>query len=151
MKKLLLLASLIFCFLQIQAQITPESVDLLNNPNIEADTTIYPSPANIAQAQLDAYNAHDIDAFVAVYADSVEIYEFPDKLMMKGKDKLYQAYKPFFESTPDLHCELVARVVQGDTVIDKEHVTGLNDGSEIKTIAMYKIIAGKIEKVYFLE
>ncbi len=151
MKKLLLFVSLLFCFLQIQAQLTPESVDLLNNPNIQADTTNYPSPAYLAQAQLDAYNAHDIDAFVSVYADSVEVYEFPNKLILKGKDNMYQSYKSFFDVTPDLHCELVTRVVQGNTVIDKEHVTGLNDGSEIKTVAIYKIVAGKIEKVYFLE
>ena len=35
-----------------------------------------PSPQALAQAQLDAYNARDLEAFVAVYAEDVEAVSY---------------------------------------------------------------------------
>ena len=77
----------------------------------------------IVQQQLDAYNARDIDAFLEPYAEDIEIYTFPDKLTNKGKDKIRPGYKSFFENVPNLHCELVNRIVFGNTVIDQERMT----------------------------
>ena len=41
----------------------------------------------MAQRQLIAYNIRNIEAFLEPYADDVEIYLYPDKLLMKGKEK----------------------------------------------------------------
>jgi hypothetical protein len=55
-----------------------------------------------------------------------------------------------FERTPDLHCELVNRIVLGNTVIDQERVTGFPGGNVIEAVAIYKVENGKIAKVYFI-
>ena len=34
-------------------------------------------PAAFAQRQLDAYNAHDLERFVAEYTDDVVVYRLP--------------------------------------------------------------------------
>ncbi|WP_284652022.1 amidohydrolase family protein [Flavobacterium terrisoli] len=106
------------------------------------------TPEALAQRQLNAYNVRNIDAFLEPYADDVEIYAYPDKLVMKGKAQMRESYSKLFEETPNLHCELVGRIVQGNTVIDKERV---QFGTEItEAVAMYHIENGKIKKVYFI-
>lgn len=108
------------------------------------------SPEILAQQQLNAYNLRNIDAFLEPYADSVELYEFPNKLIGKGKTAMRAEYGQMFKNTPELHCEVTKRIVQGNTVIDHETVTGFK-GSPLQAIAIYKIENGKIAKVYFIQ
>ncbi|MGD1840791.1 MAG: nuclear transport factor 2 family protein [Thermonemataceae bacterium] len=106
--------------------------------------------ALLAQQQLDAYNNGDIDAFLVPYAETVEVYTFPNELSYKGKEKMRPRYAKFFEQYPDLHCELVNRIVQGNTVIDHERIQGIPGRSPFEAIAIYKIEDNKIAKVYFV-
>ena len=104
------------------------------------------TPESLVEQQVTAYNARNIDAFLVPYADSVELYEFPDKLIGKGKESMKQGYSDFFSKTPDLHCEIRARIVQGNTVVDKEHLTML--GYTVDAVAIYQIDGEKIKRVY---
>jgi hypothetical protein len=38
-------------------------------------------PEAVVQAQLDAYNARDLEALLAIYAHDAEVYEHPAKLV----------------------------------------------------------------------
>ena len=42
------------------------------------------TPADVVQAQLDAYNAHDVAALVAIYADKAQQFQHPDVLLAEG-------------------------------------------------------------------
>ncbi|MFT3824699.1 MAG: amidohydrolase family protein [Chitinophagaceae bacterium] len=107
------------------------------------------TPEILAQQQLNAYNAHDIDAFLAPYSDSVELYDlYSGKLIMKGKEDMRKQYSGMFNTVKELHCQVVNRIVQGNTVIDHERVTGFGD-KPLEGVAIYKIEKGKIAKVYF--
>lgn len=108
------------------------------------------TPEQLAQAQLDAYNARNIDAFLESYSDSVEIYAFPAKLLSKGKEAMRKEYGAMFQQVPNLHCTLVNRIVEGNTVIDHESVSGFGP-QPLKAIAVYTISKGKISKVYFIQ
>lgn len=107
-------------------------------------------PVDLAQRQLNAYNARNIEAFLEPYSEEVEVYRFPDQLMGKGRAFMRSTYTRMFENTPDLHCELVNRIIQGDTVIDRERVSGFGD-TPLEATAIYKIKEGKIAKVYFIQ
>lgn len=109
---------------------------------------IVETPEALAQRQLNAYNVRNIEAFLEPYSDDVEIYNYPDKLIMKGKDQMRARYSKMFDDTPNLHCELVGRIVQGNTVIDKERVQRANE--IVEATAMYHIENNKIKKVYFI-
>jgi imidazolonepropionase-like amidohydrolase len=117
---------------------------------ISTDTLLAISPEILVQQQLNAYNNRDIEAFLAPYSDSVEIYEFPAKLLLKGKEKMRPDYAGMFQRVKALHCKLVNRVVEGNTVIDQESVTGFGPDA-FKAIAIYKISKGKIQQVYFIQ
>jgi len=113
------------------------------------EALIKPSPELLAQQQLNAYNAHDLEAFLAPYAEDVEIFQFPDQLLMKGKENMRKDYE-FITKTPGLYCKLLNRIVQGNMVIDQEEVTGFGS-KPLHAVAIYLVENGKIRKVYFKE
>lgn len=109
------------------------------------------TPENLVQKQLEAYNARDIDAFLATYADDVELYDLPDKLISKGKEAMRKEYGAFFNKAKSLHCEIVNRIVLNNTVIDHEKVTVNPQKPASQTVAIYKVENGLIKKVYFTQ
>lgn len=112
------------------------------------DSLVVYTPEDLAQQQLNAYNAHDLEAFLAPYSNDVEIYSFPNKLDIKGKEKMREAYQ-FITKTPRLHCKILSRIVRGNRVIDHEEVWGFGD-KPFYGVAIYEIENGKIVRVYFL-
>jgi len=113
------------------------------------DELLEDSPADLAQRQLNAYNLRNIDAFLEPYSDDVEVYKYPDQLLFEGKETMREQYGKMFDSTPNLHCELVGRITQGNIVIDQERV---QFGDKImEAIAIYHVENNKIKKVYFIQ
>lgn len=113
------------------------------------DELIKDTPADLAQRQLNAYNFRNIDAFLEPYAEDVEVYNYPDKLLFKGKEAMRKNYSQMFENTPNLRCELLGRIVQGNIVIDQERV---QFGDKIvEAVAIYHVENNKINKVYFID
>jgi imidazolonepropionase-like amidohydrolase len=117
--------------------------DALNHKDVN------PSPEQLADQQLAAYNAHNLEAFLEPYADSVEIYDFGGRMMMSGKGNMRKAYQ-FLNHTPKLYCRLINRIVQGNKVIDHEEVWGFGP-KPVYAVAIYEMEGGKIRKVHFFE
>lgn len=115
---------------------------------ISPDTLIKETPLALVQRQLNAYNARNLEAFLEPYADDVELYEFPAKLISKGKEKMRKDYA-FFKTVPKLHCEIKERIIEGNTIIDKESVTGFGNNT-VDATAIYQIENNKIKRVYFI-
>ncbi|MFI0429413.1 amidohydrolase family protein [Mariniflexile sp. HMF6888] len=107
------------------------------------------SPSDLAQRQLNAYNFRNIEAFLEPYDKDVEVYMYPNKLQFKGIKTMRKTYSEMFKNTPNLHCKLIYRIVQGNTVIDKERI--LFNDKVIETVAIYQIENYKIKKVYFVK
>ena len=107
------------------------------------------SPRHIVQKQLDAYNARDIEGFLATFSDDIELFKFPNEPVGKGKEYLRESYGSFFENTPDLHCEIKNRIVLGGKVIDEEFLT--INGQNYSAVAIYEVENGKIAKVTFIQ
>ncbi len=107
------------------------------------------TPIDLVQRQLNAYNFRNLNAFLEPYSEDVEIYYYPDELVLTGKEGMREIYSKMFKNTPNLHCELMGRVAQGNIVIDKERVQFGDSISE--AIAIYHIENNKIKKVYFVK
>lgn len=110
------------------------------------------SPAVLlAQGQLDAYNARDLERFAAFFAPDVEIYDFPDKLVLRGRDAFRARYGPYFAAAKKLHARLVGRLHLGRFVLDQEDVVTSIPGRErIAAIAIYETSGGVIRRVWFI-
>ena len=115
---------------------------------INPDTLIRETALALVQRQLNAYNDRDLEAFLEPYAEDVELYEFPSTLVSKGKTQMRKDYA-FFNNIPNLHCEIKERIIQGNTIIDKESVTGFGN-KPLEATAIYQVENNKIKRVYFI-
>lgn len=106
------------------------------------------TPIDVVQRQLEAYNARDLDAFAATYADSIRIYRMPaTEPSISGMEKLRETYRARFAS-PALHAEILSRIEIGNKVIDHERVVGIKE-HPIEAVAVYEVDAGLIRNVWF--
>ena len=107
------------------------------------------NPADPVQRQLDAYNARDLERFVAEYSDDVQVFMPPAiEPLLSGKAAFAAHYAGKRFNLPGLHATVVARMVSGNTVVDHEQVVGLKD-EMVEAIAVYRIEAGRITTVWF--
>lgn len=107
--------------------------------------------ANAAQRQLDAYNARDLDAFLAVYTDDVVIRAHPSgEVLMEGKEAMRTRYGKLFEEHPELDCKLLHRIVHPPFAMDHEEVTGMGPDT-VYAVATYEVVNGLIRNVWFLK
>jgi N-acetylglutamate synthase-like GNAT family acetyltransferase len=102
------------------------------------------------QRQLDAYNARDIDAFMSGWSEDCRYYEFPDRLLARGAAEIRARHLARFQE-PNLHGQLIRRIVVANLVVDQEIVTrSFPDGpGEVDVVAIYEIVAGKIANAWF--
>lgn len=113
--------------------------------------SIAPTAAELpVQKQLDAYNARDIDAFMAWWSDDCEYYEFPARLLASGAEQIRERHVARFKE-PNLFGKLIKRSVVDNLVVDQETVTRtFADGiGDVDVLAIYQIEHGKIAKAWF--
>ncbi|KJL32087.1 nuclear transport factor 2 family protein [Microbacterium oxydans] len=106
------------------------------------------SALDTVQAQLDAFNAHDLDAFVATYAaDAVITGVAPDPLV--GSTAIRAFYAPRLRN-PELSCVIDATVLFGIRwVVAQERV--INAGVATETIATFDVVDGLIARASMLK
>lgn len=109
------------------------------------------SPENVIQRQLDAYNAKDVDAWLATYAPDAKQYEHPAKLVASGHAEI-RARTAVRLSEPNIHAQLLSRSVMGKVVIDHEIVTrNFPEGiGKLELVCMYVVENGLIQSVSFV-
>jgi hypothetical protein len=109
------------------------------------------TPEAVVQRQLDAYNAHDIDALMAAYAEDIELFEHPATLLASGAAQVRERQVARL-AEPNLHAKLVQRMVMGSIVIDQEVVTRTfpEGPGKIELIATYQVHEGRIAKAWFI-
>ncbi|MCC9165733.1 nuclear transport factor 2 family protein [Pontibacter harenae] len=103
-----------------------------------------------AVLQLRGYNNRDIETFLKAYSDTVKVYNQPGQFAYQGKNEMRKRYASMFANTPDLHCELVNRIISGNVVIDHERVQFSKNNSRREAIAIYRIKDNLIYEVTFI-
>lgn len=94
-------------------------------------------PEATVQAQLDAYNARDIDRFMATFHPDAELFVLGDaEPRAVGRDAVRAIYAKLFAGSPALHSELVHRACIGARVIDHERITGRDGATEVLELVM---------------
>jgi hypothetical protein len=109
-----------------------------------------PDPESVVQRQLDAYNAREIDALMATYAEDAQIFEHPAILLAEGAAQIRERQALRLQE-PNLHAALLQRMVMGRLVIDHERVTRtFPEGTgHIDMVAMYEVRLGRIARAWF--
>ena len=107
------------------------------------------SNVDLVQAQLEAYNAQDLDAYCAFFADDVVVADLNGAVSTQGIEAYRTRYAGMFATFPQNKAELVNRIVVGATVIDHEKVIRSPGGETFEVIAVYTLADGKIARVDF--
>jgi hypothetical protein len=98
----------------------------------------------IVQRQLEAYNARDLERFLAEFADDVRVYRPPAaEPAISGKQAFGEFYARERFNRPTLHAELLNRMVLGNKIIDHARITGVRDEPFEMAVA-YQVVDGRI-------
>lgn len=110
-----------------------------------------PSPAEIVNAQLRAYNVRNIDAFATTYAEDVLVFRMPAaEPVLRGRGELAAHYGSKTFLNEGLRAEVQSRQAIGNKVIDHEKAWGL--GPEPKEVmVVYEVTDGLIRTVWFFQ
>ncbi len=107
-----------------------------------------PSPADVVQAQLDAYNARDLERYLANFSDTVKSYRMPSLTpALDGKAQLGAFYAAERFNRPGLRAELLHRTVLGNQVFDHERIFGIGD-APYEIVAVFEVKDGLIETLW---
>jgi hypothetical protein len=80
----------------------------------------------VVQGQLEAYNARDLTKFLEYFAEEIEVTRMPNlEPSIKGKAALAEFYAKNRFHLPNLHADLVGRLVMGNKVFDHERIFGV--------------------------
>lgn len=114
-------------------------------------TSAASSPTDVVQAQVEAYNAHDLEAFAACYADDARVIDLAGKRPeVTGQAALKKAYGFLGRVPKAFGVDIVKRVVHGPIVIDLEHLHDVPGGKRIPdAFAVYEVRGGKIATLWF--
>jgi hypothetical protein len=109
------------------------------------------SPEALVQKQLDAYNAHDLDALMATYAKDARLFEHPATLLASGHAQIRDRFALRFQE-PNLRAHLRRRILMGCFVVDHERITRTfpEGAGAIELIATYEVRDGRIINAWFL-
>ena len=108
------------------------------------------TPEAVVQRQLEAYNACDIDALIAIYTADAQMFEHPAKLIASGSSALRECFLTRF-TEPNLYAQLLKRVVM-ERVIDHERVTRtFPDGpGSVELVMIYEVQNEKIARAWVI-
>jgi ketosteroid isomerase-like protein len=102
----------------------------------------------VAVAIADTMNAHDIDAFVALFAEDYDSRQpaHPDRAFV-GRDQVRANWTAVFSGVPDFRADLVAAAVEGDTLWTEWRWRGTHeDGSalDMAGVALFGVRDGAV-------
>ena len=109
------------------------------------------TPEQLIQRQVEAYNRHDLEEFLASYSSNVQILKFPTgEVLMDGLETLRANYGEWLSEGSTIRAEIVSRVVKDNFVIDKERISGMVENKTIEAVAIYEVRKHLIVRVWFI-
>lgn len=117
-------------------------------PIAKAASPAEQSALDLVNRRIAAYNAHDIDAFAATYADDVRIYSYPDRLTGTGRARMRGIFAGQFARNQG-HIVVLGQHVLNNVVVSEEMNTIGNQAHH--AIAIYTVQDGLIAEVRLVE
>jgi len=108
------------------------------------------SPADIVQAQLDAYNAQNLQRFCACFAPGAVLADLNGAVTHRGVAGVRERYAKLFADHPENRAELLSRVAVGDVVVDEERISRGKGAAPFRALAIYTVKSGLIARVDFV-
>lgn len=110
---------------------------------------MYARRVDPVERQVDAYNAHDLDAFLGCYANEVVIRDARGAVLLVGREAMRDEFSQLFERSPELRADVVGRIHAGSYVVLHERIEG-HGGDPIDGIMVYHVAEGLIDHAVWL-
>jgi uncharacterized protein (TIGR02246 family) len=107
------------------------------------------SNLDVAQKQLDAYNAQDLDKYVSYFTEDCVVSGLNGTPTETSRDAVKARYAKAFAQFPQNKAELKNRIAVGNTIVDHELVIRAPGGEQFEIIAIYSFRDGLIARVDF--
>ncbi len=105
------------------------------------------SPLKIVNQRMQAYNNHNLEAFLDLYAEDIRIYTYPSTLLGQGKIHLRSLFTPIF-ATKTAHVEIHYQLAKDSFVINHETVS--YESSKTDYVSIYEVKDCLIQTVRFV-
>lgn len=114
------------------------------------NTALSKRPEQVVQAQLEAYNAQDIDAFLSTFHEDASLWRLGEVTpLASGRERLSVLYSALFAQSPELNSTVINRSVIGNKVIDYERITGRNGQPDpFYLVMVYEVREGLIYRAF---
>lgn len=100
----------------------------------------------LIQSHIEAYNRHDVAAFVATFDPAAEIYEHPGQRQLKGHDQIRAHYTQLFAKLPELTVTVTRHTRLENHIVDEESLR-INGQEIARDVAVYKVESCLITRV----
>lgn len=131
--------------------LTAIGIALSTPTNAEDKAVAKSAEVKLIAQQVDAYNAKDLDGFLATYSHDAVLYDLAaDKILASGEADFRKRYTDRFTNSPDLHATIRKRIAVGPYVIDRESVVKKKGEPATEAIAIYLVRGERIRRVWFL-
>jgi hypothetical protein len=94
-----------------------------------------------------AYNAHDLEAFLALYDPAVVLFDFPGRPLGQGHEHLRRIFQPLFAAGA-VRVVVQTSLSMGPWVVTEELVH--YPAGPQRYVVVYEVRGGKITSVRFL-
>ena len=123
----------------------PDTADLprQNPKSVDASAT----PLEIVNRRMAAYNRHDLQAFLDLYDDGIEIFGYPDRSLGKGTEHIRRIFEPLFQEGV-VQVEIHQQITKDSYVVNHETVNYGDSTTEY--VSIYEVRGGLIQSVRFV-
>lgn len=105
------------------------------------------TPLEIVNNRMEAYNNHDLNSFLTLYSEDIEIYTYPDVLLGKGKAHLKSIFEPMLNQK-SVHVDIHHQIARDSYVINHETVS--YGDNKVEYVSIYEVRDGLIQSVRFV-
>jgi hypothetical protein len=106
------------------------------------------TPTETVQFQLEAYNHRDLETFLSVFSETIQVFRMPAlEPSISGKVQFAEFYATQRFNRPELRADLINRIAFGNKIIDHERIHGLLEQA-FEIAAVYEIVDGLIQTMW---
>ena len=121
--------------------------DIPSSPSSQQSESEPQLPLDVVNQRMSAYNRHDLGAFLDVYSDGIEVFNYPDSSLGKGKKHLRGIFEPMFEEGV-VQVAVHHQITKDSYVVNHETVTYGDTTTEY--VSIYEVRDGLIQSVRFV-
>ncbi len=111
------------------------------------------TPEIVVQTSIDAYNAHDLDNYIACFTPAATFGQLGGRILLDSREAMRGFYEQFFAERPTVHCTVRSRSVMGSFVIDLQEVGSPELAHEaqapMQAMVISEVREGRIAKVWY--